>query len=61
MRAQTKKYNQLAVDMKRWKELNKKFFPNGEMFVEQTEDPEWSEFNVLCIKLSPVIEMISKS
>jgi hypothetical protein len=54
MRGQTKKFNELAKDLKRFKELKTKLNPNNDPFmIVDFDDPDYREFNSLTIKLTP--------
>lgn len=55
MRAQTAKYNKLATDVARYKELQKKLNPNNDAFVVMDNSDEWREFNRLTLMLTPLI------
>ena len=55
MRAQTVKYNQLATDVARYKELQMKLNPDNDAFVIMDNTDDWKEFNRLTIKLTPLI------
>ena len=51
---------QLAADLKRYNELKLKLNPNNDMFIEMENTPDWNEFNLLTIKLTPYFVQLSK-
>lgn len=51
----SKKFNQMVTDVKRYKELKGKLNPNNDMFVVMESTDDWKEFNLLTIKLTPLI------
>lgn len=55
MRQQTKKFNQLAKDVKRYKELKAILNPTNESFVIIDDSDDFKEFNLLTIKLTPLL------
>ena len=55
MRKQTKKFNQLATDVKRYKELKAKLNPGNHPFVIMDNSDDSNEFNLLTIKLTSLL------
>lgn len=55
MRQQTKKFNQLATDVKRYKELKAILNPSNLPFVIMDGSDDCNEFNQLTIKLTPLL------
>ena len=55
MRLQTKKFNKLATDVKRYKELKAKLNPSNLPFVIMDDTDDCKEFNLLTIKLTPIL------
>jgi len=51
---------QLAVDFKRYNYLKQKLNPTNAMFIEMENTDDWREFNLLTIKLTPYLSMISQ-
>lgn len=58
MRQQTKKFNQLATDVKRYKELKAKLNPTNLPFIILEDTDDHKEFNSLTIKLTPLLIQI---
>ena len=55
MRQQTMKFNQLASDVKRYKELKAKLNPSNLPFIVLEDTDDCKEFNSLTIKLTPLL------
>lgn len=47
--------SKLSNDIKRYKELKAKLNPNNDMFVVMDDSEDWKEFNLLTIKLMPIL------